>query len=263
MRNAAALHGLDQHQTINREQAHVQLSVSSHTQDVRRLFDDRSANWSSKYAAGEPLERRLARFAAPLASLVPPPAKVLDLGCGTGNLSRHLVAGGYHVVGVDVSSAMLDVARKSGGSATIEWAQLDADPFALPCLSESCGAVVASSVLEYVDDPAAVMRECARVLRPTGVLLCTVPDPAHLTRRVEAVSRLLARYGSLANRGGLPRLSAYLDYLRLSKNRFRLEQWRLLAHDAGLESVALAPDDGHPALALLAFTRPANATAHA
>lgn len=207
---------------------------------------------------GEALEWRLARFAVPLASLLPPPAMLIDLGCGTGNLTRYLAASGYVVLGADVSSAMLDVARRSGGSPTIEWTQLDPDAFALPSANASRDGIVASSVLEYVDDPVTVMRECARVLRPGGVLLCTVPDPAHRVRRVETVCRVLAKFSAFAlHRMGSPRLSAYLDYLRLSKNRFRPEQWRSIARSAGLESVALTPDDRHPTLALLAFTRAA------
>jgi len=239
-------------------------AMTSHTQHVRRLFDDRAASWSSKYAVGGPLEGRLARFAAPLVELMPPPAMVLDLGCGTGNLTCHLAASGYLVLGVDASGAMLDVARRSGGSPTIEWAQLDCEPFALPCGNGSCDAVVASSVLEYVDDPVAVIRECARVLRPAGVLLCTVPDPAHLIRRVETIARALAKYSAPAlGHVRSRRVRAYLDYLRLSKNRLRLDQWSSLACSAGLESLALTTNNRHSALALLAFTRPVDATAHA
>lgn len=238
--------------------------MTSHSHHVRQLFDDRAASWSSKYAAGGELEGRLARFAAPLVALVPPPGMVLDLGCGTGNLARHLATSGYRVLGVDASGAMLDVARRSGHWPTIEWVQLDGDPFALPCGNRSCDAVVASSVLEYVDDPLAVIGECARALRPGGVMLCTVPDPAHVVRRVETAARALTKYSASAlARVGPPRLRAYLDYLRLSKNRFRLDQWRSLACSAGLESLALATDDSPSTLALLAFTRLAGPTTHA
>lgn len=232
------------------------MGVTVHLQQVRHLFDEHAAGWSAKYEPGAPLEARLARFAVPLASLAPPPAVVLDLGCGTGNLARHLAASKYHVIGADLSSAMLDVARRSADAQCVEWVQLDCDGFALPCPQESCDAVVASSMLEYVDDPARVMRECARVLRPGGVMLCTVPDAAAPIRRAEAVARsILFTFRSVLPSMWPRRLRAYHEYLRLSKNRFSLARWRTLARDADLEHHELQEGDRHPALALLAFRR--------
>ena len=224
---------------------------------VRQLFDAQARDWSAKYQPGAPLEERLARFAAPLLSLVPPPAGVLDLGCGTGNLASHLASAGYHVRGFEISEAMLEVARRSSSSGDIEWVQLDGDWPTLPCRSGSCDAVVASSVLEYVDRLVFVLSECARVLRQGGVLLCTVPDPTHPIRRAETVFRGVAKGPVSWLRPVWPRRArAYLDYLQASKNRLRVEQWRNLAHDAGLESVPLADSsDARPPLALLAFRR--------
>ena len=224
---------------------------------VRQLFDAHAADWSAKYAPGAPLEQRLARFAVPLLLLVPPPAVVLDLGCGTGNLASHLAAAGYHVRGFEISGVMLEVARQSNRSRDIEWVRLDGDWPTLPCRNGSCDAVVASSMLEYVDRLAFVISECARVLRPDGVLLCTVPDPTHPIRRAEAVLRSVAKGPVSWLRPLWPRrVRAYLDYLRASKNRLRVEQWRALARDAALESVPIAEQvDGPSPLALLAFRR--------
>lgn len=224
---------------------------------VRQLFDAHARDWSAKYAPGAPLEERLARFATPLLSLVPPPAVLLDLGCGTGNLASHLALAGYHVRGFEISEAMLEVARQSSSSCDIEWVRLDSDWPTLPCRSGSCDAVVASSMLEYVDRLAFVISECARVLRPGGILLCTVPDPTHPIRRAESVFRAAAKGPVSWLRHVWPRrVRAYLDYLQGSKNRLCVEQWRDLARDAGLESVPLAePSDVRPPLALLAFTR--------
>jgi len=49
--------------------------------------------------------------AALVAALVPPPATVLDAGCGTGRVGVRLAELGYDLVGCDVDSAMVDVAR--------------------------------------------------------------------------------------------------------------------------------------------------------
>ena len=71
--------------------------------------------------------------------------------------------------------------------------------------SATFDAVVAASVLEYVDSPAAVLGECARVLRPGGVMLCTVPDLAHPVRWLEwaaAAARPAASRSGCAGRSG-------------------------------------------------------------
>jgi len=225
--------------------------------DVRRLFDEHAADWSAKYEPGAPLEQRLARFAVPLLSLVTPPAVVFDLGCGTGNLASHLATAGYHVRGFEISEAMLAVARRSSSSCDIEWVLLDSHWPTLPCHSGSCDAIVASSMLEYVDRLTFVISECARVLRPGGILLCTVPDTTHAIRRAESVFRAVAKGPIFWLRPVWPRrVRTYLDYLQGSKNRLRVEQWRALARDAGLESVPLAEGgNGRRPLALLAFKR--------
>ena len=102
---------------------------------------------------------------------------MLDLGCGTGELARHLAGAGLRVTGCDISANMLGQAAAADPAGAAEWIQLDPDWRTLPFATASFDAVVAASVLEYVGSPAAVLRECARVLRPGGVLLCTVPDP--------------------------------------------------------------------------------------
>lgn len=233
------------------------IAVTDHMLHVRRLFDAHASEWSAKYALGAPLAQRLARFAVPLLSLVPPPAVVLDLGCGTGNLASHLAAAGYHVRGLEISGAMLEIAGRSNGSRDIEWVRLEGDFSMLPCSSGSCDAVVASSVLEYVDRLEFVISECARVLRPGGILLCTVPDPTHPVRRAESVFRAIAKGPvSWLRRMWPSRVRMYLDYLHGSKNRIRLERWRSLARNAGFETLRLADHgDGRSPLALLAFRR--------
>ena len=80
--------------------------------------------------------------------------------------------------------------------------------------------MVASSVLEYVSSPAVVLAECARVLRPGGVMLCTVPDLTHPVRWLEGLARLAALVPAVRSAGQRwPRLGRYLTYLTISRQR--------------------------------------------
>jgi ubiquinone/menaquinone biosynthesis C-methylase UbiE len=128
----------------------------------------------------------------------------------------------------------------------------------LPFSSAAFDAVVASSVLEYVDDPAIVLRECARVMSPGGVMLCTVPNPRHPVRWLESLIRPAAsRRLSSGTSDRWPRLDRYLTYLRVSRQRHSAAEWCAFAAQTGLVAVP------HPSelaerspLRLLTFHRP-------
>jgi SAM-dependent methyltransferase len=100
---------------------------------------------------------------------------VLELGCGTGLLTRHLIEAGHRVVATDASPAMLELARETApGAESIEQLVLPDDP--LP----SCDAVVSvGHALSYLPDEASVERAlvaAATALRPEGVLAIDLCD---------------------------------------------------------------------------------------
>lgn len=104
---------------------------------------------------------------------VVPGERVLDVGCGSGAVTRMLaqrVAPGGQAVGVDASSALLKVARelaeKSGISDTVEFEQGDCR--SLPYTDASFDAVVAATTLSHVPDPRRALAEMVRVTRPGG-----------------------------------------------------------------------------------------------
>jgi SAM-dependent methyltransferase len=236
----------------------------SHADHVQALFDSKSVGWSSKYAPDSPLAGRLTQFADAVITRVAPGGELLDLGCGTGEIARHLAAVGYRVTGCDIAPQMLSRASAADKQQSVRWIQLDPEWRTLPFAPKSLDAVVAASVLEYADDPAAVLRECARLLRPGGTVLCTVPNQAHPVRWLEWPLIWVARtpLAHLAA-GAHPRLPPYLAYLQVSRHRRPVRWWRNAARQAGLQPQTRPAKRGpRMPLRLLALTKAGLPSAH-
>lgn len=99
---------------------------------------------------------------------------MVDLGCGMGFLSleaARMVGPEGLVIAVDASSGALEALVQRGGERGLENLRpLEADISRLPLEDEIADTVVARSILSYVDDRKAVLREARRVLKPGGVL---------------------------------------------------------------------------------------------
>ncbi|MBX9759196.1 MAG: metalloregulator ArsR/SmtB family transcription factor [Beijerinckiaceae bacterium] len=97
---------------------------------------------------------------------------VLDLGTGTGRMLQLLSPHANRVVGVDLSPAMLSLARAQVERAALRNVQLrQGDVYALPVERDSYDLVLVHQVLHYLDDPQRALRESARALRPGGRLV--------------------------------------------------------------------------------------------
>jgi SAM-dependent methyltransferase len=224
---------------------------------VRGLFDDKAASWPSKYNPGGRLAGRLTRLADAVAYHVPVGGRVLDLGCGSGELATALATSGMRTTGCDISPEMLRIAAAASDHVA-DWIELEPDWRVLPFRAGVFDAVVASSVLEYVHDPMTVLRECHRVLRPGGFVICTVPDPRHPVRWLEWLTDVVAREPVIrAASRRWPRLDGYLTYLHISRHRHSSRWWRLAAIRANLHQAnCFADSPERSPLRLLTFQRP-------
>ena len=117
---------------------------------------DGLAEWYEEFrpALGEEELEALARL------LGPGDGRCLDLGCGTGLPTAAVAELGWSVVGVDVSSDLLGVARRRGLEV------LEASAEALPFDDASFDAAISVWTHTDIDDFAAALAEVARVLRP-------------------------------------------------------------------------------------------------
>ena len=108
--------------------------------------------------------------------------RVVDVGCGPGRAAAFMAARGLDVVGVDVSQAMLSVARSAHPHIKFEEGQLDALPFEAGLFA---GAVCWYSIIYTPPDRLAeAFSELARVLMPGGYLRLAFQaegEPVHRT----------------------------------------------------------------------------------
>lgn len=99
-----------------------------------------------------------------------PGGRLLDVGCGNGQLLTRLRALGWQVEGVEVDPAAVAQARASG--LEVRLGSLEAQQYP----PNHFDVITMSHVIEHVHDPAGLLRECRRVLHPGGRLVVTTPN---------------------------------------------------------------------------------------
>jgi len=95
------------------------------------------------------------------------PGRVLDAACGTGAVASQMIERGHDVVGIDISPAMLDRARKAVPGAAF----LLGDVTSIPLPDRDVDHVVSCLATTHVADLARFFAEAARIMRPGGHLL--------------------------------------------------------------------------------------------
>jgi ubiquinone/menaquinone biosynthesis C-methylase UbiE len=122
--------------------------------------------------------------------LAPQPGeRILDLGCGDGQLTARIAASGAMVVGLDASPQMAAAARSRG--MTVEEGSAEAMPFE----EQSFDAVFSNAALHWVRDHEAMLAEVRRVLKPGGRFVAEMGGQGNVAAiRVAAGHTVLRRH---------------------------------------------------------------------
>lgn len=151
-------------------------SAMNHGEQAARIFDRHAARYAATYAD-------ISRYAPSLQAfldLLPQGAGVLELACGPGNVTRHLLQRrpDLKVLGTDLAPAMLDIARAVNPDATFE----RLDQRAARTLRRRFHGIVCAFGLPYLsaEEAVAVIADASAMLHPGGALYLSTmeEDPA-------------------------------------------------------------------------------------
>jgi demethylmenaquinone methyltransferase/2-methoxy-6-polyprenyl-1,4-benzoquinol methylase len=177
---------------------------------------------------------------------VEPGDRVLDVATGTGAVALELARRhGCDVVGLDQSPEMLGAARgriaRAGLSGRIELVEGHADE--LPFEDGELDGLTFTYLLRYVDDPAATLRELARVVRPGGTVAALefgIPPRALWRGLWELYVRVALPIAGRVISPGWRQVGGFLGgSIRSFYERYPLERLVELWRDAGIEDVRL------------------------
>ena len=150
--------------------AHTALDPVKHFKSVAWTSTDRAQVYDRTTNSTSDLTHFLTtEFIGLLHQRIAPKSAVLDLGCGTGVLTKALAELGHDVTGVDISQAMLDKIDTGIGPGRITLRQ--GDVYALPLADASVDGVITRWVIPHFRDWAGIVREAARVLRPGDTMV--------------------------------------------------------------------------------------------
>jgi len=166
------------------------------------------------------------------------PLSALDLGCGTGATAIRLARLGYSVTLLDSSEAMLEIAQRAsheaGVSDRVTVRRSDAAKFSTLFGARSFDVILVHNVLEYVDDPGAVLAGAAGLLRDSSSVLSVL-----VRNQAGEVLKAAIQAGDLAGAEDALNSEWGQESLYGGKVRlFALEQLRELTNTASLKVIA-------------------------
>jgi len=176
-------------------------------------------------------------YGADVLELLDPRAgeRVLDLGCGTGNLTSEINEAGATVVGIDSSAEMIERARERRPAIEarpeIEFRRADART---ATFDEPFDAVFSNAALHWIDEQDEVLSTVADALRPGGRFVAELGGDGNVAAMVDAVLEELAERGYDAdNPWHFPTVGEYAS--RLERHGFEVRHATLFDRPTDLD----------------------------
>ncbi|MCS7054884.1 MAG: class I SAM-dependent methyltransferase, partial [Thermoflexales bacterium] len=145
------------------------------------------------------------------------PAPMLDFGCGDGLFTEAIFGKQDGIYGCDIAKGELPAARDSG---VYRHGVQFADGHHLPYRDGAFGTVYSNSVIEHIPDPQHVLPELARVLRPGGLLVLTVPS--------DRFRELLDGVRAAPTKAAAEQYARAVDQLLAHYHYHTADEWRVL-----------------------------------
>jgi SAM-dependent methyltransferase len=123
--------------------------------------------------------RNLIRVGTLFTLLPPPPARILDLGCGTGWTSRFFARAGYDVVGVDIAPEMIRLANKQKEAEGLTNISFLVSDYETLTFRDEFDAVVFFDSLHHAEKEQLAVQRAFAALKPGGMCLAVEPGYGH------------------------------------------------------------------------------------
>jgi len=175
----------------------LRVPADARTEAVRRFYAQAPFPGYPEKDSLSALRARAARsqFARLLDAAIPGDAVVLEMGCGTGQLSLFLASADRVVVGADLVRPSLELARAAAARYGLEGRFVETDLRAPGLRRGAFDVVICSGVLHHTPSPRAAFASVARLVRPGGILVIGVYNAfARLPLRVRRSVARLAGY---------------------------------------------------------------------
>jgi len=105
---------------------------------------------------------------------VPKGGKILEIGCGIGNISRQLGHFGYSITGIDSDPVSIDFANSKNTKSNIQFINKNAEDYAEN--ENTFDAIICSEVLEHLFSPDSIIKLANKILKNDGIFVVTVPN---------------------------------------------------------------------------------------
>ena len=204
--------------------------MMSNQSTAQAWLEAETARRYQRFAQQTTMYQELSHIMVDLAG-IEPGMTVLDLGCGTGVTTQAVLARlgeRGRVFALDLSAAMLEVARGQLSSAQVTFVQADAGDFA-GRIPKPVDRVVCNSVFWQFRHKPAVMTDLRRVLKPDGLFVFNAPEPYFIFKHIPRSRKVGILFEQLAaERHGVGRQDMRTIEVFLNNYGFELAQTKML-----------------------------------